>query len=95
MNIDLIVTRHTALVALLVERGLAGESTPVISHVSDPSILDGKVVAGVLPLSLAARCAAVVEVPLDLSPDERGKELDLARMREIAGKTTTYVVSKQ
>jgi len=89
----LVVTRHAALVALLQERGIIGEGAEVLSHVSDPSVLDGAHVVGVLPFELAARAAAVTVVPLALGPEDRGVELSLDRLREIAGEATTYEVA--
>jgi hypothetical protein len=47
---------------------------------------------GVLPLHLASVAEMVTEVPLALAPEDRGRELDLARLREVAGAPRTYVV---
>lgn len=82
MRVDLVVTRHPALAEYLREQGLVASEVPVVAHVTDPSILDGKVVAGVLPLFLAGRCKAVVEVQLDIPVELRGKELSLDQMRQ-------------
>lgn len=46
-SIDIVITQHPALLAYLREIGLAGSHTAVIVHVTDPSVLDGKVTAGV------------------------------------------------
>ena len=89
--IDLIVTRHKALVAYLIEIGLADKTTPVVSHVTDPDMLTGKVVCGVLPLPLAYRAGAVITVPLALEYADRGHELSLERLREIAGRPEATV----
>lgn len=92
--IDIVVTRHPALVEYLQEKGLVGEDVEVLSHVSDPeNELRGKIVAGVLPLHLAAHCVAVIEVPLNLTPEDRGKELSLERVREIAGPARAWSVA--
>ena len=88
----IIITRHPALIALLVERGLATAQTPVISHATVEDV-EGKDVIGVLPLSLAVHASTVTEVPLALTPELRGKELDLATLREVAGEAVTYKVS--
>lgn len=89
----IVVTRHPALVALLVERGLVKEDVEVISHAT-PEQVAGKDVIGVLPLNLAALAASVTEVPLALTPELRGKELDLEILREIAGEAVTYKVTR-
>lgn len=86
-----IITRHPALVDLLRERGLVDQHTPVLAHASADDVA-GRHVYGVLPLSLAALAAMVTEIPLSLAPEDRGRELDLNRLREIAGETRTYVV---
>ena len=88
-----IVTRHQALVALLRERGLIGDEAVVIEHAS-PDTVRGKDVIGVLPLSLAAIANTITEIPLALTPSDRGIELTLERIREIAGQPVTYKVTK-
>lgn len=91
----IVVTRHPALVDLLVERGIIKPGTPVIAHAT-PDQVAGKHVIGVLPLSLAALANSVTEVPLALTKElrERG-ELDIATLRAIAGEAVTYKVFKQ
>jgi len=90
-NNTVVITRHPALVDLLHERGIINGEEPVIEHAS-PDQVQGKHVIGVLPLSLAAQAESVTEVPLSLTPEDRGKELDLERLRQIAGSPRTYVV---
>lgn len=90
----IVVTRHPALVTLLIERGLIEPDTPVIAHAT-PEEVTGKHVIGVLPLSLAALANSVTEVPLALTSEMRGKELDLATLRAIAGEAVTYKVFEQ
>jgi hypothetical protein len=86
----IIVTRHPALVALLRERGLIPDDVRVIDHATPEDVAD-KHVIGVLPLSLAALALEVTEIPLALTPEMRGKELDLATLRQIAGEAVTYM----
>lgn len=88
----LVITRHTALVTYLREIGLIPDEATIIEHVSDPGVLDGQDVIGVLPLSLAARCRTITEVPLALTPADRGHELTIERIREIARPPQTWVV---
>ncbi len=90
----IVVTRHKALVELLRERGIIDEAATVLEHVTDPAQIAGQDVIGVLPLSLAAGAASVTEIPLALTPDDRGKELSIERLREIAGEAATYTVIK-
>jgi len=92
MENTIVVTRHPALVELLRERGLIGDDVRVISHAT-PQDVQGKHVIGVLPLSLAALAASVTEIPLTLSPELRGKELDLETLRQVAGEAVTYQVT--
>lgn len=91
LKIDLIVTRHPGLVDYLRELGLAEEDVEVISHAT-PEAVTGHHVCGVLPHSLSCLTASFTEVPLRLTPELRGKELDLATLREIAEKPVTYRV---
>ena len=91
--VELIVTRHPALVELIIERGLATPETPVLTH-AGPDDVKNKRVAGVLPHSLSVLCSLFVEIPLRLAPEDRGQELTIERMREIAGGTVKYAVSE-
>lgn len=88
-----IVTRHPALVAYLKEIGLMKEGDKVITHATPDDVRD-KMVIGVLPLSLAAIAFEVIEVPLNLPPEARGKELSIEEVRQYAGKPARYMVIK-
>lgn len=88
-----VVTRHPALVELLRELGMIEDDTLILSHASEED-LQGKDVIGVLPLHLAAVAHTVTEIPLVLKPEDRGQELSLARMREVAGKPRTFTVTR-
>lgn len=90
---SIVVTRHAALAELLVERGIVEAGTHVITHAT-PEQVAGKDVIGVLPLSLASLANSVTEVPLALTPELRGKELDLETLRSIAGEAVTYKVNR-
>ncbi len=89
---QIVVTRHAALVDLLRERGIIGDGVRVISHVTDPEEIRGKHVIGVLPFHLASLADLVTEIPLALTAEDRGREIDLDRLRQIAGEPRTYVV---
>lgn len=90
-----IVTRHPALVDLLIERGIIRDAdrARVIEHATEDDVL-GRRVIGVLPLRLAALARRVVEIPLALRPEHRGQELNLATLREIAGEPVEYSVCR-
>lgn len=90
--IELVVTRHPALVAYLRELGMVSDDVVTIEHVSDPIQLSGRVVAGVLPIHLAAECAEVVEVPLTIPADLRGVELSLDQVRQYAKPARRFFV---
>jgi len=92
-TIDVVVTRHTGLVEFLVERGVLSNNIPVVAHATAATIT-GKNVLGVLPLHLAALAASVTEATLNLTPDQRGKELGIEEMRKAFQGFTTYVVMK-
>jgi putative CRISPR-associated protein (TIGR02620 family) len=87
----IVVTRHAALVELLRERGIVGKDVKVLAHAT-PEDIRGQHVIGVLPLSLAALADRVTEIALTLKPEDRGKELDLSRLRQVAGSARTYQV---
>lgn len=89
-----VVTRHQALVEYLRELGLADDQTTILSHVTAEDV-KGQDVIGVLPLSLASMTNTITEVPLKLTPEDRGQELSLERVREIAGTPQTYYVFRK
>ena len=89
-RIELVVTRHTGLVAYLVKHGIVSKDTPVLAHASAEDVR-GKHVIGVLPLHLAAEASTVTEVPLALELEDREKELPMERVEQIAGKPVTYM----
>ena len=91
MTDTVVITRHPALVDLLHERGIINGNEPVIEHATADDVR-GRHVIGVLPLSLAAQAESVTEIPLSLTPQDRGQELSLDRLREVAGPARTYVV---
>jgi len=90
----LVVTRHPALVDYLREQGLVGDGVEVLTHASVEDVR-GRHVYGVLPLFLAAEATKVTEIPLALTPEMRGKELDIETLRKIAGEPVTYVVTRE
>lgn len=89
--IDIIVTRHPALKSFLVEKGVATQDTPCVPHAC-PADVQGKHVAGVLPLHLAALCASFTTVELALPLELRGRELSLADMQMYCKGLRTYRV---
>lgn len=89
--VDLIVTRHPALKAYLIEQGIASPATPVLDHAGTQDVAC-KRVAGVLPLHLAAACASLTTVELALPLEMRGKELSLEDMRKYVKGLRTFVV---
>lgn len=91
MGTILIVARHSGAVEWLNQRGIVGE---VISHVSDPSILEGRIVVGILPLNLAAKAKEVWAMDLPNLPAElRGKELTPTQMDECGATLRKYQVT--
>lgn len=98
MKIDLVITRHAPLVALLRERGTIDDTTPVLEHASASDVA-GKHVLGVLPHHLSSKCASITEVPMSLTPADREAmqrgDMSLERTREVAGDPMTYYVSTE
>jgi len=93
MEVDIVITRHPALVDYLREQGIVSGDVEVISHAS-PDVVRGKHVLGVLPHSLSCLCASFTEIPLRLPPEMRGKELTIEDLRKYAGSPVTYVVRR-
>ncbi len=81
MKYDIVVTRHTGLIEFLRAEELINESTPILTSATAEDV-HGKHVIGVLPLWLAAEAASVTEARLELSVEDRGKEMNAAETRE-------------
>ena len=98
-KIDIVITRHRPLVALLIERGIITAETPVLEHAAISDVA-GKHVLGVLPHWLSSKAASVTEVPMqgltqaDREAMTRG-DLSLERTREVAGDPVTYYVTTE
>jgi len=92
-KIDLVVTRHPGLVEYLRELGIVSDKVEVITHAT-PEAVTGRHVCGVLPHSLSCLTASFTEIPLRLTPELRGVELDLETLRKIAGEPVTYKVER-
>jgi len=93
MSKFLVVTRHPALVDYLREIKFVGDNAEITDHAT-PEMVAGRHVIGVLPHSLSCLAVTFTEVPLRLTPELRGKELDLETLRKIAGRPVTYIVEK-
>lgn len=93
-NKIVVVTRHKALVELLLERNIINEGKFTLIEHATPKEVAGKDVIGVLPLRLAALADSVTEIPLALTPEDRGVELPIERLRQIAGDAVTYRVTE-
>jgi len=89
---QIVITRHPALVQLLIENRLVNEGVQVISHATPDTVM-GKDVIGILPNKLAALANTLTEIPLDITPELRGKELDIETLRKIAGAPVTYKIT--
>jgi putative CRISPR-associated protein (TIGR02620 family) len=87
-----IVTRHAGLVAWLETQEITGE---VISHVTSPDQVAGRVVYGILPLHLAAEAEEVVVVDMPRLPAElRGVDLTPEQMEEAGATLSRYRVER-
>ena len=89
---NLIVSRHEAAIKFIREEMPEFRDAEVMASVR-PDDVDGKVVAGNLPLSFAARALIVYAIGFDGEPP-RGQEYSLADMRDAGAKLTGFTVSK-
>lgn len=78
------VTRHPAALVWLHGQGIRAQR--VVAHLDPAQPAPGDVVAGILPLSLAAslhqRGVRCINLSIDAMSKDRGRELTVARMRE-------------
>ena len=87
-----VVTRHKALVDYLLNKNIIKEGEFKLIEHADYTEVQGKDVIGVLPLQLASYTKSITEVPLNLTPEMRGKELTFDEVSNIAGKPVQYIV---
>lgn len=92
-TIEIVVTRHPALVAVLRERGMVPDGVTVIAHATANDVR-GRHVLGVLPLALAAEAASLTEITMDLPPTARGRELTGDEIRQYMTGVTRYIVRR-
>lgn len=88
-----IITRHKALAAYLIEIGAVPPNARIVPH-AGPEDIRGNVVAGPLPLHLACLAHSLIHVPLDIPPDLRGVELTLEQVRALAKPVERYSVRR-
>jgi putative CRISPR-associated protein (TIGR02620 family) len=93
IQIDLVVTRHPALLQHLKDLGVVTDKTQVISHAT-PDDVKGLNVCGVLPYSLACLCTTFSELTLNIPQGIRGQELSLDELKKYAGPLITYKVQR-
>ncbi len=87
----IIVSRHAGAIEWLRQRGYT--SCKVIDHVEDVSQIDGRIVIGNIPLSIAAAAIEVWSIDLPyLRPDQRGKDLSPVEMDEAGAVIHRYKV---
>lgn len=92
----LLVTRHAGAEQWLRQQ-LQAPDADVVAHLADPALLArGDIVAGNLPLALAAALCArgvvVLGIDLPLQPQQRGLELDADAMRAAGAGLRRYRV---
>lgn len=93
IKFEVVVTRHKGLVDYLNKNGFISDETVIIDHAT-PEAIAGKTVLGVLPHSLSCLCKVFAEIPLNLPPEMRGKELSLQDVEKYAGDIAYYVVQR-
>lgn len=87
-----VITRHKALLAYLLDKNFIKEGEYKLIEHANYKDVEGQDVIGVLPLQLASYAKSVTEVPLNLTPEMRGKELTFDEVSKIAGKPVQYIV---
>lgn len=89
---QLIITRHPGYTAYCKSINLIDDATIVIEHATADQLKGRHVITSGLPLHLAALCASLTIVPLDIPLEARGKELSIEEIRKYAGKPQCYRV---
>ena len=87
-----VITRHKALLAYLLDKDIIKEGEYKLIEHADYKDVECQDVIGVLPLQLASYAKSITEVPLNLTPEMRGKELTFEEVEKIAEKPVQYIV---
>lgn len=87
-----IVSRHPAAIQFIREEAPEFAEAPVLASATEADVR-GRVVAGNLPLHLAAEAAVVVAVEFEGAPP-RGAEYSLDDMRAAGARLARYVVRR-
>ena len=87
-----VITRHKALLAYLLDKDTIKEGEYKLIEHADYKDVEGQDVIGVLPLQLASYAKSITEVPLNLTPEMRGKELTFEEVEKIAQEPVQYIV---
>ena len=88
---DVVVTRHKALVEFFRNKDLISSEAVIIEHATLEDV-ENKNVLGILPLRLASYAQTVAELEMDLSQEQRGRELTLEEVEKAAGDLMVYKV---
>ena len=91
MSNTVIVTRHTALIQVIVDL-YDLRDVQVLTHITDVNQIKGKHVFGVLPMHLAAEAECITVINLNLPPELRGVELTEDQIRQYMTEPATYKV---
>ena len=87
------ITRHPGAYKWALRRGFDVE---LVSHFDPKCVESGDIVIGTLPIHLAAevcgRGGKYFHLILDLTSDDRGKELSADRMEELGARVVEYRV---
>jgi hypothetical protein len=91
MRMTVIISRHPAAIEFVRANDARFIDAPVITGNATPADVAGKVVAGNVPLYLAALADLVVAVEFDGAPP-RGQEYGLHEMEAAGARLVQYVV---
>jgi len=86
----IVVTKFSQLPEYLAEKGI--DFDEVIPRIDHPAQIRDCIVIGVIPLHLAAEAYRVIEIPLRMTDELRGRDLTLDEIRSIARNPRKFMV---
>ena len=89
-----LVSRHKATIEWLRNEKHFSEDIRVLSHISSPDEIEGKIVIGNIPIHLAHYAKEVWNVTIDLPPELRGSDLTYSQFLDCNPRMERYVVKK-
>lgn len=94
INNTIAVTIHKNFPLFLIEKNIIDKSTPVADNATPELLKNKRVITSALPYYLAQHASELIIVPLNMKPEQRGRELSIEELRDQCGELAIYTVTQ-